>query len=292
MRIEIDHLTKEYEGGIVALQDVTFQIGPGVFGLLGPNGSGKTTLMSVLATLLAPTQGTIRVNEWDIRRDKAEIRRILGYLPQDVGLYPSMTVFEFLDYMALLYNMNDPKRRAAAIEEAMQHTNTLALRDRPVGTLSGGQQQRVGIAQAVLNSPSLLIVDEPTTGLDPEERIRLRSLLAELGEDRVVLLSTHIAADIEAVADNLAILKRGRLQFFGTPEQLLDRIAGRIWSLETSRRGLAELRQRYQETGVYRTASGIQVRIVADEVDLPEARRVEPTLEDAYVWIMGAAPDA
>src|SRR2546425_154720 len=232
MNIAIDHLTKEYEGGVVALRDVTLAIGPGVFGLLGPNGSGKTTLMSILATLLAPTAGTIRIDAWDIRHNKAEIRQVLGYLPQDVGLYPSMTVYEFLDYMALLYNMNDPKRRRAVIEEAMAHTNLTALRDRRVGTLSGGQQQRVGIGQAILNSPSLLIVDEPTTGLDPEERIRLRSLLAELGEDRVVLLSTHIAGDIEAVADNLAILQRGRVRFAGTPEELLDRIAGRMWIVE------------------------------------------------------------
>jgi ABC-2 type transport system ATP-binding protein len=292
MKIEIEHLTKEYEGSVLALQDVSLVIGPGVYGLLGPNGSGKTTLMSILATLLAPTRGTIRVNGWDIRRDKAEIRRVLGYLPQDVGLYPSMTVYEFLDYMALLYNMNDPKQRRTAIDEAMQHTNLIALRDRPVGTLSGGQQQRVGIGQAILNAPSLLIVDEPTTGLDPEERIRLRSLLAELGEDRIVLLSTHIAGDIEAVADNLAILQRGRVRFHGTPEELLEQIAGKMWRVETSRRGLAELRQRYHETGVYRTASGIQVRIVADEVDLAGAQRVEPTLEDAYVWVMGTPSDA
>jgi ABC-type multidrug transport system ATPase subunit len=292
MNIHIDHLTKEYEGGILALQDVVLEMGPGVFGLLGPNGSGKTTLMSILATLLAPTRGTIRVDGWDIRRDKAEIRRILGYLPQDVGLYPSMTVLEFLDYMALLYMINDPKRRRTAIDESMEHTNLVALRDRAVGTLSGGQQQRVGIAQAILNAPRLLIVDEPTTGLDPEERIRLRSLLAELGEDRVVLLSTHIAADIEAVADHLAILRRGRVRFSGTPEQLLEGIAGKTWSVETSRRGLAELRARYRETGVYRTAASIQVRIVADDVDLPGAHRVEPTLEDAYVCAMGQAADA
>lgn len=292
MKIEIEKLTKEYEGGVVALQDVSLQIGPGVFGLLGPNGSGKTTLMSILATLLAPTRGTIRVNGWDIRREKAEIRRVLGYLPQDVGLYPSMTVYEFLDYMALLYNMNDPKQRRTAIDEAMQHTNLTALRDRPVGNLSGGQQQRVGIGQAILNSPSLLIVDEPTTGLDPEERIRLRSLLAELGEDRIVLLSTHIAGDIEAVADNLAILQRGKLRFWGTPEQLLEKIADKMWRVETSRRGLAELRQRYHETGVYRTASGIQVRLVADTCDAAGALKVEPTLEDAYVWVMGTTSDA
>jgi ABC-2 type transport system ATP-binding protein len=292
MKIEIEQLTKEYDGGVVALQDVSLEIGPGVFGLLGPNGSGKTTLMSILATLLAPTRGTIRVNGWDIRRQKAEIRRVLGYLPQDVGLYPSMTVYEFLDYMALLYNMNDPKQRRTAIDEAMQHTNLVELRDRAVGTLSGGQQQRVGIGQAILNSPSLLIVDEPTTGLDPEERIRLRSLLAELGEDRIVLLSTHIAGDIEAVADNLAILQRGRVRFCGTPEELLERIAGKMWRVETSRRGLAELRERYHETGVYRTSSGIQVRIVADAVDHPGAQHVEPTLEDAYVWVMGSKSDA
>lgn len=287
LEIQIEHLTKIYEGNIQALQDVNLSIGTGVFGLLGPNGSGKTTLMRILATLLEPTAGQVRVLGHDIRTDKPQIRSLLGYMPQDFGLYPTLTAYEVLDYMGLLYNLSHPQERRAAIERALAQTNLSHLRDRRVGTFSGGMLQRLGIAQALLNSPQLLIVDEPTAGLDPEERIRIRSLLAELGSDRIIILSTHIVADVEAVADTLAVLHFGRIRYQGTPENLLKQILGRTWEITLDRAELAKIKEKYLETGVFRSSAGMHVRVIADQLDHPQARTVEPTLEDAYIWLMG-----
>lgn len=287
MRIEIEGLSKTYEGGVQALQPLRLEIGDGVFGLVGPNGSGKTTLMRMLATLLAPTEGTARMDGLDIRRDRTGVRRLLGYLPQEFGFYPTLTVTEQLDYMALLCDISRPAERRQAVDGALEQANIADLRDRRMGTLSGGMKQRVGIAQALLSEPKLIIIDEPTSGLDPEERIRMRSLLAELGGDRVIILSTHIVADVAAAADHLAILRFGRLLYAGTPEELLDRIRDRVWLVEADREILASLKGRYATTGVFRTAAGMEVRLLADEVDLPGARRVEPTLEDAYLAVIG-----
>jgi ABC-2 type transport system ATP-binding protein len=287
LEIRIEHLNKVYEGNIQALQDVSLSIGTGVFGLLGPNGSGKTTLMRILATLLEPTSGRVEVLGHDIRTEKPQIRSLLGYMPQDFGLYPTLTVYEVLDYMGLLYNLSNPQERRTAIERALAQTNLSHLRDRRVGTFSGGMMQRLGIAQALLNSPQLLIVDEPTSGLDPEERIRIRSLLAELGSDRIIILSTHIVADVEAVADTLAVLHFGRIRYQGTPEGLLQQIQGKTWEITLDRTELAGIKEKYLETGVFRSSAGMQVRVIADQVDHPRARAVEPTLEDAYIWLMG-----
>ncbi len=287
LTVEIEHLTKVYEGRIVALDDVSLKFGTGVFGLLGPNGSGKTTLMRIVATLLEPTSGSVRVNGFDVRRQKAQIRALLGYIPQDFGLYPSLTAYEVLDYMALLYNIAHPKARREAIERVLEQTHLGSLRDRRVGTYSGGMKQRLGIAQALLNSPQLLIVDEPTVGLDPEERIRMRSLLAELGTDRVIILSTHIVADIEAVADTLGMLHHGKVRFQGTPEEALGQLQGKVWLVDVERGDLARVRDRYVETGVFRSPAGIQVRVIADSVEQFQARPAEPNLEDACIFLMG-----
>ncbi|MCC6442613.1 MAG: ABC transporter ATP-binding protein [Armatimonadetes bacterium] len=287
MKVDIQNLVKEYEGGVTALKEISLTIQEGVFGLLGPNGSGKTTLMSIIATLREPTRGTVMIGSHDVRYHKPEIRGFLGYLPQEIGFYPSLTAYELLDYMGLLYNITDTARRRRVVEEAMELTNLTQFRDRKVGTFSGGMRQRLGIAQALLNSPQLLIVDEPTAGLDPEERIRIRSLLAELGSDRVIILSTHIVADVEAVADTLAILHKGNLLFSGTPEDMLQKVSGNVWLLDLSREDLIGLKDRYLETGVFRTRGGVQLRVVAEKVDHPNAVPATPTLEDAYMWIMG-----
>lgn len=291
MEVTINNLTKVYEGRIVALKGVSLRIGTGVFGLLGPNGSGKTTLMRILATLLEPTSGSVLVNGFDVRRDKAQIRGILGYMPQDFGLYPSLTAYEVLDYMALLSNLTNPSERRDAIEQALAATNLTHLRDRRVGTFSGGMRQRLGIAQALIHSPKLLIVDEPTVGLDPEERIRMRSLLAELGQDRIIILSTHIVADVEAVADRLGVLYQGQVRFEGTPDELLHQLRDKVWLIDVERDELGQLRDRYLETGVFRSAAGMQVRVIADQMDHPNARLVEPNLEDASIWLMKGSRD-
>ena len=289
LRIEVENLSKTYEGGITALKPLNLTMSEGVFALLGPNGSGKTTLMRMLATLLEPTTGTARVDGLDIRRNRLEVRRLLGYLPQDFGFYPGLTVAEQLDYMALLCDLGSAAARSEAIERCMSQVNMTQYRDRRVGGLSGGMRQRLGIAQALLNQPRLLIIDEPTAGLDPEERIRTRGLLAELGSDRVVILSTHIVADVEAAADNVSILRFGDHLFTGKVEELLARVQGKVWMVEVSLPELHIIKEQYTVTGVYRTEGGTQVRVLADEVQhpggpsRPAARQVEPNLEDGYI---------
>ncbi len=271
---------------MVGLHETTLTIEEGVFALLGPNGAGKSTLMSLLATLQEPTRGTARVGGFDIRKQKHEVRSLLGYLPQDFGLYPALTVYETLDYMGILCNIEDPATRKQRIEAAMERVNLTGLRGRAIGALSGGMRQRVGLAQAFMNSPKLLIVDEPTGGLDPEERIRVRSLLAELGGERVILLSTHIIEDVEAVADRVAVLHRGRIRFVGTLTEMMDTVRGKVWQIEMPTAALNAFRGRYLETGLLREGGQVRVRIVADTAPEAGAYSVEPNLEDAYIRLM------
>ena len=286
LRVDIENLGKVYEGGVVGIRDVNLTLSEGIFALLGPNGAGKTTLMSILATLLDPTSGTARVDGHDVRKDKQAVRELLGFLPQDFGLYPSLTAFETLDYMALLSNINDPADRKRRVESALERMNLTAVRNRRVGGFSGGMRQRVGLAQALLNSPKLLIVDEPTAGLDPEERIRVRSLLAELAGDRTIILSTHLIADVEAVADRVAVLHRGVIRFEGTPAEMLERVRGRVWEVETNADELPSLREGFLETGLTRDGSRVFVRVIADSLEGKNATAATPSLEDAYIWLM------
>jgi ABC-2 type transport system ATP-binding protein len=258
----------------------------GIFALLGPNGAGKTTLMSILATLLEPTKGTARVAGHDVRKEKEAVRELLGFLPQDFGMYPSLTAYETLDYMALLSNIKEAGERKRRVEAAMEQMNLVQYRNRAVGGFSGGMRQRLGLAQALLNSPKLLIVDEPTAGLDPEERIRIRSLLAELAGDRVIILSTHIIGDVEAVADRMAVLHRGRIRFEGTTTEMLDRVRDRVWEIEAGADELPSLRGRFLETALSREEGRVVVRVIANAPDGVSARPAAPNLEDAYIWLM------
>lgn len=285
LNVEIDHLVKEYEGGVTGLHETTLTIEPGVFALLGPNGAGKSTLMSMISTLSEPTRGTIRVGGYDVRHQKHEVRSILGYLPQDFGLYPSLTVWETLDYMGILYNLTDAADRKRRIEAAMEKVNLVHLRDRPVGGLSGGMKQRVGLAQAHLHSPKLLIVDEPTAGLDPEERIRVRSLITELGQDCVVLISTHLIEDVEAVADKVGVLHKGRVRFTGTIADLLDSVRGKVWQKEMTPAELHARRTATQETGLLRVGGVVRLRYISEQAE-EGAVSVEPNLEDSYIHLM------
>jgi ABC-type multidrug transport system ATPase subunit len=289
--VEVLDLTKVYDGRVRALDGVSLAAESGVLGLLGPNGSGKTTLMSIMATLLEPTAGTIRVDGLDVRKQKPEIRRRIGYLPQDVELYPNLTVWETLDYMGLLYNLDDTADRHRRMERAMERLNLTALRDRQVQTLSGGMRQRVAVAQAVLAEPSVLIVDEPTAGLDPEERIRARSFFADLARECLIVLSTHIVADIEAVASSLAVLRHGELRYSGTPEALLQSLEGRVWRFDLPAEWGGSPPESFLETGLQRLPGGIQVRGVAEQSPRPEAEPALPNLEDAYVWLMAREDD-
>lgn len=287
--IEIKGLTKTYPGGVEALKPMDLSISDGVFALLGPNGSGKTTFMRMLATLLEPTAGTAVIDGHDVRTHPKEVRRLLGYLPQDFGLYPSLTVEEQLDYMALLSEVSSPRQRREACERVIEQTNLSSFRRRRIETLSGGMRQRLGIAQALLTSPALLIIDEPTAGLDPEERIRIRSLLAELGGDRVIIVSTHIVADVEATADALVILRLGEVLFTGGIDELVARTRGRVWEADVTRQRLHAMKEQYLFTGVHRAGERMRIRVVTDHLEDEGARQVEPTLEDAYLDIMDSA---
>ena len=242
--------------------------------------------MSILSTLLEPTTGTAIIDGHDVRHEKHEVRSILGYLPQDFGLYPVLTAYETLDYMALLCNLSDNAARKERIEGLLKRMNLTDVRDRPVGGFSGGMRQRVGLAQALLNSPKLLIVDEPTAGLDPEERIRVRSLLAELAGERVILLSTHLIEDVQAVADKVGILHKGRLRYVGDIPGMLNEVRGQVWEIEATPEELIPIRGKYLETGLTREGDRLRIRVAAESVDVPGSRQVEPNLEDAYIWLM------
>src|SRR5512147_2972195 len=219
MKLSISHLSKQYRRDFWGLRDFDLELTPGVIGLLGPNGAGKSTLMRMLATITQPTAGAIRWNGADIVKSPDTLRAVLGYLPQDFGVYPNLTAVEFLEYMAAIKGL-DAKSARQRIDELLQVVNLVHAAKRPLGGYSGGMKQRVGIAQALLNDPQLLIVDEPTAGLDPEERVRFRNLLSDLSGNRIVILSTHIVSDVEATATDIAIINRGHLKVRARPEQL------------------------------------------------------------------------
>ena len=286
MQAQTINLTKSYPGNVTAVQPMNLQLGDGIVGLLGPNGAGKTTLMRMLATLLEPSSGTALIDGHDIRYDKPAVRALLGYLPQDFGLYPSLSIFECLDYMGLLAGLGNTKDRRARIEAMLERVNLTEFRHRKVGALSGGMKRRLGIAQAILHDPRLVIFDEPTAGLDPEERIRVRNLLSELGGDRIVILSTHIVADIASSAQTIAVMSRGSIVFHGKPVAMIERARGKTWQVFTDDVGLETISKQYAVIEAQREATGVLARLVGKESDLPGLEPRDPTLEDAYVWIM------
>ena len=279
--LEIRSLGKRY-GRNEALSDFTLEAGEGVLGLLGANGAGKTTLMSILATVTKPTSGTFLWEGRDGVREPQALRRQLGYLPQDFGVYEKLTAREFLRYLGRLKGLSgaDLDRR---VHELLELTNLHGAADRRLGAYSGGMRQRVGIAQALLGDPKLVIVDEPTVGLDPEERVRFRNLLSEIAHGRVVILSTHIVSDVEAVATQIAVIRQGRLVMNTTPEELLRKAAGRVFSAVVPSERLAEAQRVVHVSNLIRRPDGVHVRFVANGSTLADARAVEPTLEDAYL---------
>jgi ABC-2 type transport system ATP-binding protein len=282
VELVIDRVSKRYRGGVQALDDFSLTLGPGVLGLLGPNGAGKSTLMRILATVAPASGGSVRWNGVDVARDPDALRRSLGYLPQDFGVYPNLSAVEFLRYLAAVRGLGGPaiERRIA---ELLELTNLTAARHRPLGAYSGGMRQRVGIAQALLNDPRLLIVDEPTVGLDPEERMRFRNLLGELAGERIVLLSTHIVSDVEAAATTIAMIAGGRLLAHATPDALVARVAGRVWEWTIAPDALERARADAAVVGVTRRADGLLVRAVAAAAPAVGAQAVPATLEDAYL---------
>jgi ABC-2 type transport system ATP-binding protein len=283
--IEIKNLTKTYPGNIQALSGLTLTIGSGMFGLVGPNGAGKTTLMRILAGLIMPTEGTVQVFGHDptTPTGKMAIKARLGYLPQELGFYPNLSGQEFLDYIAQLKGITDRKERQRQLVELLELVRLADVTDRPLKTYSGGMKRRVGIAQALLGRPLLLIIDEPTVGLDPEERVRLRNLLSEVAGRCTVILSTHIIEDISQSCRALAVISQGRLLFQGSPHSLREGAQGRVWLVETSgERPEGDLTL----VSSMQLAHATQYRVLGTPSNLRQAHPTEPSLEDGYIWLM------
>ncbi len=291
MPLVIESLGKQYPGRGWALSDFTLTLEAGVTGLLGPNGAGKSTLMRILATVARPSAGRVLWNGVDLARSPDTLRETLGYLPQDFGVYPQLSAIEFLDYIAAAKGL-EARAARQRIEELLELVNLTDAAHRAVGGFSGGMRQRVGIAQALLNDPQVLIVDEPTAGLDPEERVRFRNLLGDLSGERIVLLSTHIVSDVEATAARIVVMGQGRLLSQGTPEELLASVRGRVWELELPASELDALRARHTVGATLRRGTQVLARLVADAAPGDTARAVEPSLEDAYLMIQRAAQPA
>lgn len=282
--LTLSHVTKRFPGGVTAVNDVSLDLKSGVVGLLGPNGAGKTTLMQMIATITRPTEGQITFRGVDILKEPEALRRQLGYLPQDFGVYDNLTAFEFLSYFAGLKGVTSRSR----LDELLETVNLHSVAHRPAGTFSGGMRQRLGIAQALLNDPALLIVDEPTAGLDPEERVRFRHLLTDLGQGKLVLLSTHIVSDVESLADTIAVMREGRLVTCAAPEALLQSARGRVWEAIVASAEYDEAKGRLKVTRAVRQADGVHVRVVAPAQPFAAAAVTKPDLEDAFVHLMQA----
>ena len=286
MKLSIERVSKQYRGNVWALREFSLELRPGVLGLLGPNGAGKTTLMSILATITRSTQGRILWNDTDLAQKPDAIRSVLGYLPQDFGVYPNLNPVEFLEYLAAVKGLDAATSRRR-IDELLNLVNLNDVRKRPLGGFSGGMKQRIGIAQALLNDPQLLIVDEPTAGLDPEERVRFRNLLSELSGERVIILSTHIVSDVEATATDIALISSGTLVAHATPEELLRRVEGKVWEGVVPSTELQAIKQQYLVSGTARRADGVHVRMLAPSAPTG-AQPIAPTLEDAYLYCLNA----
>jgi len=282
LKLVIDGVSKQYAKKLWGLRDLRLELGPGVVGLLGPNGAGKSTLMRIIATVTRATEGRVLWNDRDLARSPDTLRAVLGYLPQDFGVYPHLTALEFLDYLAAVKGLNAGSARQR-IDELLAVVNLAEARDRSLGGFSGGMKQRVGIAKALLNDPEVLIVDEPTAGLDPEERARFRNLLSELSGERIVIFSTHVVSDIEAIATDIAILSGGRLLAHGAPEDLLRAVEGKVWELVIPSAEMSAAKQKFLISTSVRRTDGVHVRIVAAERPGSGAMPAAPTLEDAYL---------
>lgn len=284
MDIQIVDLVKDY-GKFRALDHISLQTGSGMFGLLGPNGAGKTTLMRIITTLLPITTGQVTVGGVDVMHDPGFVRKNLGYIPQDFGFYKSLNAYELLDYIGTMKGLSrtERQRQVAALLEQVNLTKDAKRR---VGGYSGGMKQRLGIAQALLGDPQLIVVDEPTAGLDPEERIRFRNLLTHLSGQRTVILSTHIVADIEASCSAVAVLNLGKVIFNGTPDELVQRAKGHVWQLDIEPSEYSHIESAYKVTASRAINGRLQVRLVAPENPLGRSTPIEAGLEEGYMAVM------
>lgn len=287
MQIKIEGLSKVYKNGNYAVKNLNLEIPNGMFGLLGPNGAGKSTLMRILVTLMKPSKGTVKVNDLDLAKNRREIRAMLGYLPQDFSFFSKLKTYEFLDYAARLAGMKNGTARRTAVDQMLEDVGLFEARDRNANKLSGGMKRRLGIAQALINNPKIIIVDEPTTGLDPEERIRFRNLLSTLStRDVIIILSTHIVGDISSTCDNMALLNNGELAFKGSPEMLVKEAEGNVWLIKATEAEYLEINEKFPVISTIPTEGGWEVQVVANEINGYYGKQIEPNLEHAYVYFM------
>lgn len=287
MAIEISHLNKNY-GSKEALKDISITIGEGMFGLLGPNGAGKTTLMRILTTLICKSSGSVKINDVDIS-DKKNIRKQVGYLPQDFSVYPGMSLYEAMDYLAILSGITDGDKRKSRIMELLENVNLANFRKTKVKALSGGMKRRLGIAQTLIHDPKVLIVDEPTAGLDPEERIRVRNLLSSFSKDRTVILSTHIVEDIESTCRDLAVLKEGQLLYSGSSQQLIERAKGLVWTTSIGKGEVDKIRDKHIVTSMMLDGEIVRVRILSRQKPAESSVEAGPSVEDGYMSLVKEA---
>ena len=282
MQLTISNLSKRYPNGVQALDSVSLTIAPGMFGLLGPNGAGKSTLMRTLATLQEADSGSARLDDIDVLRDKAQVRRILGYLPQEFGVYPKVTAVDMLDHFARLKGITDAKARKATVDALLERTNLAAVRKQRLGGFSGGMRQRFGIAQALIGNPKLIIVDEPTAGLDPEERVRFHNLLADIGHDVIVILSTHIVDDVADLCPNFAVISKGKVLLAGDPHQSVEKLRGRIWRRVVDRAELESVQASMPVISTRLQSGRTVVRVNAESSPAAGFEPVDADLEDVY----------
>ena len=287
MHIKIENLNKIYKGGSYAIKNLNLDIPNGMFGLLGPNGAGKSTLMRILVTLMKPTNGKVYFNDLELSKNRREIRSMLGYLPQDFSFFSKLKTYEFLDYTARLAGMKNGATRRSAVDQMLEEVGLFEARDRNANKLSGGMKRRLGIAQALINDPQVIIVDEPTTGLDPEERIRFRNLLSTIStRDVIIILSTHIVGDISSTCDNMALLNSGNLAFTGSPEELVKQAEGNVWLIEATETEYLEINEKYPVISTIPVAGGWEVQVVSEDINGYQGKQIAPNLEHAYVHFM------
>jgi len=287
MKIEIQGLNQIYPNGNQALKDINLEFGTGMFGLLGPNGAGKSTLMRIIVTLMKPSSGVVLVDGKDIQKHRKELRSMLGYLPQDFRFFTALKTWEFLDYSGSLAGLRNKKERIAEVDRLLDQVGLLEVRDRQANRLSGGMKRRLGIAQALIGSPKLIVVDEPTTGLDPDERIRFRNILSQLSQhDVTIILSTHIVGDISSTCQGMALLNKGELVFSGSPENLVKNAEGHVFKLNLNPYEYERVKEKYNVISTIPVDTGWEVQIVSDDVPEYQSTSITPNIEHAYVYYM------
>lgn len=287
MNIEIKGLSKIYPNGHAAISDINLEIGSGMFGLLGPNGAGKSSLMRILVTLQKATKGTVTMDGLDINQHRKKIRPLIGYLPQDFTFFVKLKTWEFLDYSAKLSTSLKKKERIIEVDRMLDQVGLLDVRDRQANKLSGGMKRRLGIAQALIGNPRILVIDEPTTGLDPEERIRFRNILSDLSQqDVTIILSTHIVGDISSTCHNMAMLHQGEVAYSGAPEGMINEVKNHIWQVTLSNEEFNVLKTKYPVISTIPTSGEWETQLIATEKPHPLAQNIEPNLEHAYVYFM------